>query len=205
MAERGRKPAHAPGLTRQALWAEMRRLKQFTVPQLCQERNQTFLAYNYLRALEAGGFVRRAEQLSSPDRPDTYLYILERDVGIDAPRLRRDGSVVTQGLARAQIWRCMQILRDFSAAEIQLSATTPKAPVNVVEVKRYISHLHRAGYLTCIRPSRPGVLSRYRLIRARNTGPRPPMVQSSGNIYDPNLNRVVWYRPVVAEQEGSDG
>lgn len=95
----------------------------------------------------------------------------------------------------------MRILRDFSATEIQMSATTPTVPVNDVEVKNYISRLHRAGYLVCIQPSRPGVLSRYRLLRARNTGPRPPMVQHSGNIYDPNLNRVVWTRPVAAEQE----
>ena len=205
MAERGRKPAHAPGLTRQALWAEMRRLKQFTVSQLCPDRSRSYLVYSYLRALEAGGYVRRTDRPSYRSRPCPYIYVLERDTGIDAPRLRRDGSVVTQGLAREQIWRCMQILRNFSVTEVQMSATTPSVPVNDVEVRRYINHLCRAGYLICTRPSRPGVLARYQLVRARSTGPRPPMVKANGQVYDPNINRVVWTRPVAAEQEDSDG
>lgn len=190
---------------RQTLWAEMRRLKQFTVSQLSPDRSRSYLVYSYLRALEAGGYVRRVERISAPARPDTHLYILERDTGIDAPRLRRDGSPVTQGLPREQIWRAMRILRNFSVTEVQMSATTPSVPVNDVEVRRYINHLCRAGYLICTRPSRPGVLARYQLVRARSTGPRPPMVKANGQVYDPNINRVVWTRPVVAEQEDSDG
>lgn len=31
------------------------------------------------------------------------------------------------------------------------------------------------------------------------TGPRPPMVQSADAIYDPNLDKIVWIKPIDEE------
>lgn len=191
---------------RQTLWAEMRRRKQFTVAELYPGRPPSAAAYDYLAALIAAGYVRREDRPARQGQGSApYRYSVVRDAGVDAPRLRRNGSVVTTGKARENLWRVIRILRDFNATEARIAADTPLARVSNNEARRYITHLCRAGYLICIQPKRPGVLARYRLIRTRNTGPRPPMVQANGNIFDPNLGRVVWTRPVVTEQEGCDG
>lgn len=200
MVRPGRQSAHARGVTRQALWTEMRKRKRFTVPQLCPNRVGLGVANHYLRALEAAGYVRR-ESLDSEREGGRYravAYVLARDIGVEAPRLRNDGSAVTQGLPREQLWRSMRILGEFNAIELCVTATTPAARVNETDVKRYLSRLHRAGYLHCVRPGVPGRLARYRLLASRNTGPRPPVVQASGDLYDPNLGRVVWRRKPLA-------
>lgn len=196
----GRRPIASPGYVQRMLWAEMRKLRRFTVPQLCPDRSQFRAAYDYLDALTAAGIVcRYPSSDASAGRFAPYLYVLERDPGVDAPRLRRDGTPIVFGLAREQLWRSIRILREFNVRELTVVATTPAAPVSEANATRYVLTLRRAGYLCCVRPSAPGRLARYRLLLTHNTGPHPPIVQTNGCLYDPNLGRMVWQPPLAAE------
>ena len=76
-------------------------------------------------------------------------------------------------------------------------------PVKETAAADYLNNLHHAGYLR--RTAQPRVAlrnggrirARYQLIS--NTGPRPPMVCRADAIYDPNLGKTVWVRPVTEE------
>lgn len=205
MAGQGRKPVTAPGRTRETLWAEIRRLRRFTVSAICSTTGELDAAYRYLQALAAGGYVQVIDREQRPDgKYGSYRYELIKDAGIEAPRLRADGSPVTQGMAREQLWRSMRILREFNVLELRGASDTAHVPVSRDGAEAYITHLKRAGYLTCVRPARPGVLARYRLLYSRNSGPKPPQVQANGAIYDPNLRRVVWSRPGPQTQGDAD-
>ena len=155
---------------------------------------------DYRRCLIAAGIL---EQVTQPEhRYVEATYRLAVDEGVEAPRLRKDGSRVTQGLAQEQMWRTLRTIKgDTNARELAAHASTSQIAVAESAAKDYIKNLLIAGYLV-VTDGAKGVgrrnrLARYRLIK--NTGPRPPMVQKTDAIYDPNLDEVVWVRPVNEE------
>ncbi|HWP00027.1 MAG TPA: hypothetical protein VNL74_05290 [Methylococcus sp.] len=189
-----RKPApmelHGGKSSRQRIWEMIRTLRIFTVTELRGHIPGPIpmgTVRTYVESLAAAGILRH----------DVGLYELVDDCGIEAPRVRKDGSPVVQGLAQEQMWNTLDRLGDLTARELAHHASTPEVPVAETAAKDYLRHLHKAGYLVCIRPGkgigRGGIQAKYRLIK--RTGPRPPMVQRCHAIYDPNLHRVVWPTP----------
>lgn len=173
--------------TRDALWAAIRRIKCFTVQEL---RKETLCSIgqtrDYVTGLTAAGILRD-EGLSSLS--NATMYALIKDRGNEAPRVRRDGSEVTMGRGREQLWQTMRSLGGFTLADLHIAASTDDHPVAENEAKTYCLMLARAGYLT-----KTG--GRFRLVRY--TGPLPPMIQRVKSIYDPNLKEVTW-----SSEEGS--
>jgi hypothetical protein len=112
------------------------------------------------------------------------LYRLLRDEGVEAPRVRPDGSRVTMGQGREAMWRTMRILtRPWTPRELAVHASTEEHPVALQEAQDYAQRLCRAGYL------HRTAAQTYRLIPARYTGPQPPRIQRTKAIWDPNLGR----------------
>lgn len=155
---------------------------------------------DYRRCLVAAGIL---EQVTQPEhRYVEATYRLAVDEGVEAPRLRKDGTRVMQGLPQEQMWRTLRTIKgDTNARELAAHASTSQIAVAESAAKDYIKNLLIAGYLV-VTDGAKGVgrrnrLARYRLIR--NTGPKPPMVQKTDAIYDPNLDEVVWVRPVNEE------
>lgn len=209
-----RKPAHlelagGKGL-RQRIWDRIRQVPASTPfalrELLCgDEINSEATAQEYITGLFHAGYLDlRAAAVrhgTSTKRRPAY-YSLARDAGAEAPRVRKDGMPVTMGLAQEQMWRTLRMLKgDTNARELAAHAATPEIPVRETAANDYLGHLHRAGYLRCIRPGkgtgRGGIQARYQLIS--NTGPRPPMVCRADAVYDPNLGKTVWVRPVTEE------
>ena len=151
----------------------------------------------YLQALRRAGVVAETRK---------QFYRLVNDEGVEAPRLRRDGSRVTQGLAQEQMWRTLRMMPgDTNARELAAHASTPVVPVKMETAHSYLKALKRAGYLvTTLEGKSTGVRgktasSRYRLRPTCNTGPRPPMICRAKTVYDPNLGQVVWQASVSEE------
>jgi len=194
-----RKPVHTirHGESRDAIWAAIRELVIFTVRDIWLLTHLSKASIqDYLQGLTAAGYTE-----VDGTRPADYgsranVYKLTRDVGIEAPRVRRDGSLVTQGLGRELMWRTMRILGEFSARDLAVTASTEDCQVAEKEAKDYSHFLHKAGYLALVRAGKGtgngGVLNRYRFIKARFSGPKPPMIQRVKAVYDPNLEKVVW-------------
>lgn len=198
----GKKPVHlqaaAGALTvRDRIWAAIRaRRSRFTKADIAFDAKASEgTVRSYFEQLLKGGYLRplehRPRSTSCPHFTWTR-YELARDVGIEAPRLRPDGSRATLGLVREQMWRTVRILREFDARELAHTASTPQRRVALTTAKDFILQLARGGYVVCARRGRNGVYSRYRFLGSMNTGPRPPIAEKSRTIFDPNLGRVMW-------------
>lgn len=155
--------------------------------------------YDYIRSLAAGGYLQC--QPSERQRGGSTEYVLVRDVGIEAPRVRRDGTTPpTPG--REQLWRTLKIVGEFTAAELADAASTPQTPIERTTAEEYCRFLKGGGYLQVARAGAPGVAERYRLIPSRWTGPQAPMIQRTKRLFDPNTGNIVFER--VTKTEGGE-
>lgn len=179
-----RKPVdqQQPTECRQAIWDWIRKHKKpFTIFDINVHLESKSIR-DYVIGLLRAGYL--AEQPGPKFTATTYHLI--KDTGHDAPRVRRDGTPVTQGQGRLQMWNTMRIIKEFSVTDLTFNASTDGHTVAVSEAKDYCHALCTAGYLA----GRPG--QRYSLIPSMWTGPQPPQIQRTKQVYDPNLKRVVW-------------
>ncbi|MGC0151220.1 hypothetical protein ACPRNU_02025 [Chromobacterium vaccinii] len=197
-----RKPAHLEMVggknKRQRIWEYIRQSREgFAVSEAAWKAHvDGDTTRTYFQSLENGSYITVINPVRGPQEEKRYR--LERDTGLEAPRLTRSGQPVTQGLAQEQMWRAMRILSgDFSFPELAALASTPEVAVSPAAAQCYLKHLAKAGYVTLVQKSMSRVgtgrtPSRYRFSTSRYTGPRPPMIQRSKSVYDPNLDKVVW-------------
>lgn len=179
-----------------------------TLPRAARVTVSAATIRDYRRDLIAAGIVA-VVTAATPRTPGTYRLV--KDEGIEAPRVRRDGSRVTQGLAQEQMWRTLRMLPgDTNARELAAHACTSATPVAEAAAKDYLLTLAKAGYLLTTQEGkglgygRGGVQARYRLKPSRNTGPRPPMICRTRVVYDPNEDKIVW-QPSVSEEDAVYG
>lgn len=151
----------------------------------------------YARSLEKAGYIENVTPAGSPIGTPS-MWNLVRDNGIEAPRVKKDGSQVTIGLGTEAMWRSMRFLTDFNSTELAGHASAGSEPVSVETAKTYIRFLFMAEYVEVVKPARAlgkgkgAIQARYRLVPGKYTGPRPPMIQRTKSVYDPNLGKVVW-------------
>lgn len=174
---------------RQILWENIRNMPgEFTLFDVCPGRMPTETARDYVNGLERAGYLT----LSGPvARGEKKRYTLARDNGIEAPRVRRDGSEVTQGGINEAMWGAISVLDTFTAQQLAgLSGAQPGS------AKTYCMFLARAGYLDVAREGKGkgagGDATVYRVNKCRISGPRAPMITRVKGVYDPNLNELVW-------------
>jgi hypothetical protein len=72
-------------------------------------------------------------------------------------------------------------------------------PTTVWTARSYLKWLKRAGYVVEVQASKPGTKARFRLGHGKYTGPRPPMIQRIGQVFDPNLGEVVFRQDELTE------
>jgi len=196
-----RKPIHlsanGPRSDRQAMWEILRALHQAGETITIREVRGHFSGNvptgrvrDYLVGLEAAGYLERLEEPCKSGEPVRYR--LARDVGVEAPRVTRDGRHVTQGAGREQLWRTMRIIGEFNHRELAVQASTEAQPVAENEAAYYCQYLARAGYLVITTQSAPNRPARYRLLPSRYTGPRAPQIQRIRQVWDANKHEVVW-------------
>lgn len=174
-----------PTECRQAIWEWIREHKHPFIQHdvdVCLEASSI---RDYLTGLTNAGYL---EAIKSRKRGEPTCYQLIKDNGIEAPRVRRDGTEVTQGQGRRQMWNAMQVLKVFSPRDLAFNAGTESHSIAEGEAKTYCHLLSLAGYLV------PRDNGKYALIATRWTGPHPPQIQRTKQVYDPNLRKVVWSR-----------
>jgi len=207
----GRKPVHLvmtakkPG-GRQAIWEVIRRwggaFSVADISEACKAHEKT--VQDYVECLRASGHVvLRLVHNGGGGHPSICGFCLVKDVGVEAPRVRADGSAVTQGLPREQMWRTMRAksTHDFDYRDLALWSSTDDVPVAESDAQDYLKNLAKAGYLIRVVAAKTGkgaCPARYRFDQRRNTGPKPPMVQRMKTVFDPNLRKIVWF-PEVEE------
>ncbi len=204
MTHPGRKPAHleyAGGKSpRQQIWEKIRELKRFDLPSLVKELPGTIArdtTRTYVKSLVNGEFLTAI--LTDKAFND---YQLVKDNGVEAPRIRKDGSEVTQGRETENLWRTLRTIRyPVNYRELAGLARTEQIGISPEFARDYLVNLHKAGYLSHSEVKPFKGRSKYLLIPAMNTGPRPPMIQRIKQVYDPNLGQVVWTNQQEADDE----
>lgn len=191
-----RKPAHLEyqggKSPRQRVWEKIRELRAFNLDDLVKALPGTIhrdTTRSYVKALVAGGYL-----FHQPNHPYEYVdYKLTKDNGVEAPRLRKDGSEVTQGREQENLWRTLRTVNHpVNHRELAGLASTAAHPVAASFARDYLVNLYKAGYVSRSEVKAFKGSCTYSLKPNMNTGPRPPMIQRIKQIYDPNLGKVVW-------------
>ncbi len=177
--------------SREALWVEIRKIQSFTVRELSERTTlEQDSVREYVTGLETAGYLAKSPHSKTVPggagvSRTAAIYLLIKDVGVDAPRVRKDGTPVTQGQGTVNMWRTMRILGSFSARELAVSASTESCVISEDTARSYANHLAQAGYLLKIKGN-------YRFKPSMHTGPKPPMIQRVKRVWDQNLKKVMW-------------
>lgn len=188
----GRQPAHLEYVggksPRQRIWEKIRELKSFELNELVQALPGTIhrdTTRTYVKSLVAGGYLSETFKGGFITK-ECMRYHLQKDNGVEAPRVRLDGSPVEIGRKQENLWRTLRTLNHtVGHAELAALASTEQHRIAPTFSRDYLINLEKAGYV-----NRVG--DKYHLLPAKNTGPRPPMIQRIKQVYDPNLGKVVW-------------
>lgn len=196
-----RKPAHMEMIggksKRQRMWEAIRAKRSgFTLMDIATAAELEIDAVTaYLAALRRGQWLVQTNDAGSYSRK-AKRYALARDNGIEAPRVNRRGQAVTHGLIKEQLWRTMRLIGEFDRQQLAACASTPALPITPAVAGDYLRHLEHAGYISRLSGGKGGVQARWVFNHARYSGPRPPIVQRTQSVYDPNLDRVVWQEEI---------
>ncbi|NKB37897.1 MAG: hypothetical protein GKR93_12145 [Gammaproteobacteria bacterium] len=178
------------------MWKTIRKLKRFKLMDLEDAtRINPRTIHTYLLGLTNAKYLKQHGQTKERNLVGKWQAIeweLINDIGLEAPRVTKEGKSVTQGQSRTNMWRTMKIMKEFTPRELAMSATTEECEVKELDAKDYIKHLFKAKYIVLVAKSRPGTQARYRFLPSKNTGPQSPMVQRIKQVFDPNLGKVVW-------------
>jgi hypothetical protein len=191
-----RQQAHLSGgvTGRDLVWAALLRLRETDYGTLSRESDQNIgLVEGYLKALTKAGIVEVVDERAGPLGRPRRVYRLCRDLGLEAPRVRKDGTILPAP-GRQRMWRAMGILKEFSVRDLAAVASLPEAPVSPAEAVYYCRWLAKGGYL---RQTTPG---RYLAVPAMRYGPRAPMIQRVRRLLDPNTGEIVCESNAVEEK-----
>lgn len=185
--------------TREKLWRAMRELKTFRVPELAREAGVDRSKYkvdDYLRGLINAGIVA---VLEAPRRiGEPALYILAQDMGVSAPRVRRDGTVLSEPAQQA-MWRAMRVLREFGPRDLVAHAAMAGISIKLSTVVTYCNWLARGGYLRPAK-SRGGP---YRLLL--DTGPKAPQILHVKQLFDANTGKIMAGQTLEEALDAAEG
>lgn len=168
---------------RERIWSALLEHKTLTAGACCRmtKCNQASVRL-YFRALIAAG---HADQTDDP----VFGVTLRDGAPSTAPRVRVDGSTVTEGTARAKAWRAMPGLKTFTIRDLHVLTGLGEA-----DATKWCREICEAGYLRRV-PNRSRLT--YALVQSRWSGPLPPQVTRVKMVWDPNLAKFVW--PLAGE------
>lgn len=184
---------------RQRIWEALRRFAgggdgTFTAADLALFINiETDPVREYLKGLAAAGYVRiiNPDASRSGGRAVKNVFELARDNGVEAPRVRRDGSEVTQGRGTEAMWGAMTALDNFDHWLI-----ADLAQVKPSTAATYCHFLGKAGLLDVVTPGKGkgkgGIPTQWAVSPIHRQKPRAPMVTRLKTVYDPNTHQIVW-------------
>jgi hypothetical protein len=173
------------------------------VQDFCNPMVSWTLVDDYFDALEkVGQIVRVAGNGAVPgmmSKPIQFRLAKPKNPG-EAPRVCRAGTKVSQGSGTEAMWRAMKVLPAFDYHDIAKAATLGTLVVKPETAKSYVIHLARAGYLATVRPSKPGIPARHRLVN--NTGMHAPCITRLKVVFDRNTGT---FANLQTAQEVCDG
>ena len=178
MAELFSSTPYAALTARERIWAAIREMKTVTVREVADRCDAKADAVRgYFAGLVATG-----------------VLTLKRDLGVHAPRVRRDGTFLPDSV-RSRLWNAMPIFGIFTASELAMSTTLAESPVSRAEALDYCRWLARAGYLRDLGDEK------FRFVPARHTGAKAPQLVLVTHVYDPNIDQLVVHGPLAGRDD----
>lgn len=107
-------------------------------------------------------------------------------MGATAPVVSKSGKLI-EDTHQSRIWRAVRILKTFTLKDVVATASQDDDPVSLTATDHYLNCLKKAGYLTKRNQEKT-----YHLNLAMNKGIQAPQIQRIRQVYDPNLDKVVW-------------
>ena len=182
---------------RQRIWEAIRAQRNgFTGYQISRRAEVDDTAVRtYIQSLEKAGYI---ERIAGADHFLEQTLRLVKDIGVEAPAVTRKGQPSTAGLGNEAMWRTLRILNELDARQLAEQASISVA-VSLWSARSYLKWLKLGGYVVLLSDGPGDRKARYRLIPGMYTGPRPPQVQRGGQLFDPNLGKVVYVRAEASE------
>lgn len=142
----------------------------------------------YVRRLIKAGYAKPVgERRTNYAQTEKTYKLLKRPV--DSPVMTRNGTELPPQIT-VLMWNAIRALKQFDTKEVHyLTSQARKASFKTI--KRYVRHLHEAGYLVIISEPRSGKPGIYRLKPSMNTGPLPPKILRFHVVWDDNRQAVV--------------
>lgn len=173
---------------RQAQWLSMRKLNKFTIEEVAKASGQKYdTCRTYIESLIKAGFLENSNKVGLFKHA---IFVIKKDNGYHAPRVNRKGEIVEQGSKQQAMWLGMRSMKTFTVPEMLKELISAGVQSTEFTIKDYCNTLVKAGYLALKKKGNSHYPTIYSLVR--NTGPKPPMVQRSKQVYDPNTFKVVW-------------
>ncbi len=153
---------------------------------------------DYAKCLVAAGYLAQHLVSVVPTNRPSWIYTLEINTGIEAPRLRADGTEHTAGRKTEACWDAMITLDAFTHKQI-----AEIAGVNGRTASNYVYALARVGILYVITQARrcgnpssrnEGVFA----VPIHRRNQRAPQVTRTRSVYDPSTNQLL---PLTTAEE----
>lgn len=186
--------------TREKLWRAMRELKRFRVSDLARRAGVDRSKFNvgdYLRGFVNAGIVAVEK---SRRRNEASTYTLVQDRGVDAPRVRRDGTMIAEP-AQEVMWRGMKILREFTPLDLAAHATMGGIAIKRSTAIKYCQWLARGGYLKAL--GGPCENHCYRLVL--DTGRKAPRILHVKQLLDANTGKIMAAQTLQEAIDAAEG
>lgn len=180
---------------RQRIWESIRLLRPgFSINDIARRSGQQPNDISrYFQALAKAGIIKLVE---CPKGKESRVFTLVRDEGAEHPRLNSKGQRTYAHLATENIWRTLRILNgQLTVEDVAQTASAGGVALTNIKVRQYMNALTEAGYLERTENG-AHTQDTYKLISAKNTGPRPPEIRQldSLQVYDPNLSKLVFVK-----------
>ena len=180
MAELFSSTPYAALTARERIWAAIREMKTVTVREVADRCDAKADAVRgYFTGLVAAGVL---DVIHRGTGGKHSVYTLKRDLGVHAPRVRKDGTFLPDSV-RSRLWNAMPIFGVFTARDLAMSTTLAESPVSRAEALDYCRWLAQAGYLRDLGDEK------FRFIPARHTGVKAPQIVRVTQVYDPNIDK----------------
>lgn len=196
---------------RQRVWLAIRKYcDDFTLLQVAEEGSmKVSSARDFIMGLEKAGFIEVShKEKVLGKRVALHHYKLVRDVGYTAPCVDRDGTETNPAQINKAMWNTLRILkRAINADELSTLSSNDQVSISVHTANTYLLMLNEAGYLKLIQQAKnmSGKKAKYQLFEHMNTGPNPPQIQRAKQVFDPNLNTVMYSERPELEEEIKHG
>lgn len=176
------------GETEQKAWEAVRNQKTFTLRSIHETSG-----VGLKNLPQIIGRMVSAELVEVDRSTKPHIYKLKKDVGHHCPSLDIRGQK-KQPSSQDRIWLAIKPLKTFNARDVSLYAETVLSATKV-----YLHLLAKAGYITII--SQSGGKNIYMFNRKMDTGLRSPSIIGE-SVYDRNLQKTVWIKPVPTGNNG---